>query len=134
LGRWLAKEGTFLEELRPVDAVMAVPLHFWRKHRRGYNQSELLADAFCRETGLLHLKSVLRRKKLTRSQTELGRGERFENVAGAFTIRHPERIRGKSVLLVDDICTTGATLEACARVLREAGARQVNALTVARQI
>ena len=80
------------------------------------------------------LEGALRRRKAGRSQTELKREERRENVKDAFEARRPEELRGKTILLVDDVCTTGATLEACARALKEAGARRIGALTVARQV
>ena len=120
--------------LAPVDAVVPVPLHWIRERLRGYNQAAVLARAFGRETGLPVLESALKRRKATKSQTELRRGERQENVKDAFDARRSEELRGKTILLVDDVCTTGATLEACARALKKGGARRVGALTVARQV
>ena len=119
--------------LGPVDGVLPVPLHWARERRRGYNQSRLLAAVFSRKTQTPLWDGALRRRRATRPQTELDRGGRWENVEGAFEVRRPEQVRGKSLLLVDDVCTTGATLESCARVLKAAGARRVGAITVARQ-
>ncbi len=134
LGRFLAEKCSSFPEMSGVEGVLPVPLYFWRKRRRGYNQSELLATVFCRETSFPLMTGVLRRRKPTRTQTELGREERFANVENAFEVEKPENVRGKNLLLIDDVCTTGATLDACARALKTAGARRVGALTVARQI
>jgi predicted amidophosphoribosyltransferase len=79
------------------------------------------------------LEGVLRRRRATRTQTELGKERRTENVQDAFEARRSGMLEGKAILLVDDVCTTGATLEACARALKAAGARRVGALTAARQ-
>lgn len=121
--------------LRDVDAVVPVPLHPWRQWQRGYNQAELLAGTLG-----LPVWGVLRRRRATRSQTSLDATARRANVRGAFTLggllpgsshRARRRIRGCTLVLVDDVLTTGATLEACGRVLREAGARDVRAVTAA---
>ena len=122
------------ERLRPVDVVVPVPLHWRRERKRGFNQAAALAEVFGKKAGLPVLEGALRRRKAGRSQTELKREERRENVKDAFEARRPEELRGKTILLVDDVCTTGATLEACARALKEAGARRIGALTVARQV
>lgn len=132
LGQWLALRWRERPELGKVDAVTAVPLHFLRRHARGYNQSELLALSFCAAAGLPYLE-VLRRARWTKPQTRLGRDARRENVAQAFRVVLPESVAGKKILLIDDVCTTGATLDAAAAALRRAGARWVAALTAARQ-
>jgi ComF family protein len=116
------------------DAVTAVPLHFWRRWRRGFNQADLLARSFCKEVGMPYLDGILIRGRATRSQTTLRQEERAANVERAFRVPIPARVRGRRLLLIDDVCTTGATLEACARALRQAGARAVEALVVARQV
>lgn len=134
LGYLLAKVWGGFPEKESIDGVTAVPLHFWRKRRRGYNQSELLARAFCRETGLRWMGNCLVRKRGTRSQTELGREDRLANVESAFRAGPAGALEGKNILVIDDVCTTGATLESCARALKEAGAKGVFALTVARQM
>lgn len=134
LGRLMAERFAEWPELQRIEGVVPVPLHFWRKHGRGYNQSELLAKSFCASTGISLAEGVLKRLRATRTQTELKREDRFLNVENAFAVRRADAVRGRSLLVVDDVCTTGATLEACARALKTAGARQVCALTVARQI
>lgn len=117
--------------LFPADCVVPVPLHSRRIQERGYNQATLLADVFAQETGLPVLPDALYRSRMTESQTSLGAHARRRNVDGAFTAR-PSFVRGRSILLVDDVCTTGSTLQACADALRNGGASKVYAITVAR--
>jgi ComF family protein len=117
-----------------VDLVVPVPLHRRRLQERGFNQARLLAVAFCCRAGLaLVQEGMLRRDRDTPQQVKLGLEERRHNVTGAFAWHGPP-LQGARVLLVDDVATTGATLAACAQALREAGARRVWALTVARAI
>ncbi len=117
--------------LFPVDCVMPVPLHPRRIRERGYNQATLIAEVFAQQTHLPILADALVRARMTESQTSLGAFARRKNVEGAFRARSAP-VRGLSILLVDDVCTTGSTLQACADALRESGASQVYALTVAR--
>jgi len=110
------------------DAAVPVPLHPARRRERGFNQ----ADDLARHIGLPIVRALERRRH-TATQTALPARERLANVEGAFVAsRQARHIRGSAVVLVDDVRTTGATLEACARALREAGAREVCALTAAR--
>jgi ComF family protein len=118
---------TAADLLHDVDVVIPVPLHWRRKQRRGFNQAEDLA----RSIGVPLLKA-LKRVRATPSQTDLPAARRHANVRGAFKVRWRVRVAGLRVVLVDDVCTTGATLEACARVLREAGATDIRAVTAAR--
>jgi ComF family protein len=117
--------------LFPVDCVTPVPLHPRRIRERGYNQATLIAEVFAQQTNLPILADALVRSRMTESQTSLGAFARRKNVDGAFTAR-PPMVRGRSILLVDDVCTTGSTLQACADALRQGGASQVYAMTVAR--
>lgn len=117
----------------PADVVVPVPLHPRRLRERGYNQSALLAVYLGECTGLPVLTESLHRIRHTRSQARLDARQRKQNVAGAFACLG-DAVRGRSVLLVDDVCTTGATLEACSVALKEGGARSVWALTLARAI
>lgn len=114
-----------------VDVIVPVPLHRRRLRERGYNQSALLAIHLGREAKLPVVCDVLQRNRYTTSQVRLGWRERRENVANAFSCVD-QRLAGKRVLLVDDVCTTGSTLAACSEALRSGGARSVHALTVAR--
>lgn len=120
----------------PADVIIPVPLHRRRQRERGYNQSALLALRFGAATQIPVCQDVLRRHRYTRSQTRLDAQERNQNVRGAFSCTNQHdidrEIVGKRVLLIDDVATTGATLRACAQVLRDHGARSVWALTVAR--
>jgi ComF family protein len=117
--------------LYAVDCVMPVPLHPRRIRERGYNQATLIAEIFAQQISLPILADALVRSRMTESQTSLGAFARRKNVDGAFTAC-PPMVRGRSILLVDDVCTTGSTLQACADALRQGGASQVYAMTVAR--
>jgi ComF family protein len=112
-----------------VDMVVPVPLHRARLADRGYNHAGLLARAVARELDVPARYALLRRTRPTRPQQGLGAAARRRNLAGAFAARNG--VRGRSILLVDDVSTTGATLRACAEALRGAGATRVNARVVA---
>ncbi len=124
--------------LQNVDAVVPVPLHPWRQWQRGYNQAELLAATLGPPVW-----NVLCRRRATPPQTSLDADARRANVRHAFAVggwtpgtaaRAKRRVHGRTLALVDDVLTTGATMEACARVLLDAGAREVGAVTVARTV
>jgi ComF family protein len=125
LGRLLAVRG--VAALSGADAAVPVPLHRSRKRARGFNQAAEIA----RHLALPSL-DILKRTRATVSQTDLPAHERQANVKGAFALRSRADVNGLVVVLVDDVSTTGATLEACARTLVDAGAREVRAVTVAR--
>ena len=119
----------------PADALLVpVPLHRWRLWRRGHNQAATIARALARISGAALAVDALLRVKPTPSTRGLGRTARQRNVVGAFRVRAAEQVKGREVVLVDDVFTTGATVEACAGVLRRAGARHVHVLTFARAI
>ena len=119
-----------VELLEGADWVVPVPLHRSRRRARGFNQAMDLA----RHLGL-PVCGALRRLRATRSQTELPAGQRHRNVRGAFAVASGGiRLAGSTVVVVDDVTTTGATLEACALALKEAGVREVRALTAARVV
>jgi competence protein ComFC len=132
LGRWLAEalQDSRLASRR-FDLVVPVPLHPARQRERGFNQAELLAVELRRASGLV-VRSVLQRTRYTATQTQFDRSERMENLRGAFRLRRGSNVQDLRMLLVDDVLTTGSTLSECASVLREAGARSVHAVTVAR--
>ena len=117
--------------LKNGDLLIPVPLHRTRKRERGYNQSLLLAEAISHSTEILLLDDLLLRTRATRPQTDLSSEDRRENVKGAFRVKGGERIRGKRVVLVDDVFTTGSTLEAGTEALLEGGAEGVFCLTAA---
>ena len=116
----------------PVTALVPVPLHPQRRRERGFNQ----AEALCRlleKHARLPVWHALRRVRFTETQTHLARNERLENLRGAFAAARRRPVAGAHLLLVDDVFTTGATVDECARVLRRAGAASVRVLTVARR-
>ncbi len=133
MGGLMAKRFARYPELAAAEVVMPVPLFPRRGRKRGYNQSELLARFFAPQVGLPVQTKALVRVRNTVSQTKLGRAGRLQNMAGAFACRRPEWVKGKTVLLIDDVATTGATLEGCAAALKAAGARRVLAYTFARE-
>jgi ComF family protein len=114
------------------DAVTFVPLHPVKERERTYNQARLLAERLARRRRLLLAPGVLERTRATGTQTRLTMRERARNVAGAFAAVCPAWTRGRAFLLVDDVMTTGATVNEAARVLKSAGARRVCVVTVAR--
>lgn len=129
---WLQRAGADL--LMASDIIIPVPLHRRRLWQRRYNQSSLLAQALARATGLPCLPAGLSRLRHTPPQKGLTRDQRRRNVDRVFAVPSPaqQKIAGKRVLLIDDVFTSGATLNACSRALRDAGARAVNVLTLAR--
>lgn len=115
----------------PIDGLVPVPLHPLRKREREFNQAELLARELSRR-GKLPVFDILRRLRYTVTQTHFDRDHRMQNLRDAFELRQNAVVQGKHLLLVDDVLTTGSTLDECARVLLEAGAESVRALTLAR--
>ncbi len=117
--------------LKNAELIIPVPLHPSKKRERGYNQSEIIALQISQDMGIRML-NILKRVKNTRTQTELSVQERRRNVEGAFVLlqEFKETIKGKKVLLVDDVITTGATLDACSEVLLKNGAQEVYGVTL----
>jgi ComF family protein len=127
-GEWLA---VALPRELSFDAIVPMPLHWLRRWRRGFNQSELLAAEIARRWSV-PVRKVVRRRKATEAQAGLTNAKRRANVQGAFAMVRGQRVDGMRVLLVDDVITTGATAAACARVLKRAGAQHVSLLALAR--
>jgi ComF family protein len=113
------------------DLVIAMPMHWRKRWQRGFNQAELLAIPVARR---LHLKlsTNLRRTKFTKAQAGLSEAQRRENLKNSFSVKRPDQVAGRRVLVIDDVFTTGATLRATAQALKAAGAAHVSALTLAR--
>ena len=136
LGSWFARElAAVVDRYSPdlaADIVVPVPLHRDRLKERGYNQAELLSRPVAKRLGLPHQRMLLVRTKPRPDKHILTLRERWDSVRGAFATRPGSQVDNLRVLLVDDVMTTGATLDACAKVLRDAGAKAVVGLTVAR--
>jgi len=134
MGRWMARAGR--ELLDDAEVMVPVPLHWRRAWSRRFNQSGLLARVVATQAGLPVASDALRRVKATRQQVGLTRSERSDNVQGAFQVPPHRRsaIAGRHVVLVDDVLTSGATVDACARALLRAKARQVDVLVFARVV
>ena len=132
LGGWLASFGREVVEMS--DVIVPVPLHYWRFVGRRYNQSALLAYAMAKPSGLKVLPDGLVRTRPTRPQASLSRAKRLDNVKNAFVVpkRHVAALSGKSVLLVDDVMTTAATLRECTQALLAGGVARVQVLTLSR--
>lgn len=132
LGDWLAAA---LDDDRlkrqPFDLIIPVPLHSARLRERGFNQAELLGELLARRAGV-PCRNLLQRTRYTTTQTRLAREDRMENLRNAFLVRQSSSVNNRHLLLVDDVFTTGSTVDECARVLRQAGAASVRVATVAR--
>jgi ComF family protein len=132
MGRWLALAGG--ELLAEADALVPVPLHWRRNWARRFNQSGMLAAAVSSQTGVPVIASALKRVKATVQQVGLSRTERATNIQGAFRVPPESKgiIAGMRLVLIDDVLTSGATAEGCARALLRAGAANVDVLVFAR--
>ena len=134
MGRWMARAGRNL--LEGADMLVPVPLHWRRAWRRRYNQSGALARVIEGQTGVLVNGEVLRRVRATEQQIGLSRAQRATNVQGAFQVSTDRQsdVQGRRIVLIDDVLTSGATVDACARALLRAKAAQVDVLVFARVV
>ncbi|GAB4145466.1 MAG: ComF family protein [Sphingomonadales bacterium] len=134
LARWLAQAGH--EMLAEAELILPVPLHHWRLWRRRFNQAALLAQALGGLSNRPVALDLLRRVRPTPSQARLNARQRRRNVRAAFQLApgQADRLAGRRVVLIDDVMTTGATVEACARALRRGGVAWIGVLTVARVV
>ena len=134
LGRLMARAcGEFLSEC-DADVIVPVPLHPKRLRWRGFNQALLLAGPMSKTYGIVADPFLLRRIKETPPQTQLNEEERRRNVRGAFALAPDRSVEGQRVLLVDDVYTSGATVNECSRTLKRNGAEQVYVMTLARAV
>lgn len=131
---WLKRAGAAM--LEKADYIVPVPLHRFRLWRRRYNQAALIAQVLAKDCGLPYLPDALQRHKATPSQGHLGYKERQKNVRNAFTVvpRCKTMLENKTIILIDDVYTTGATVKECAKALLKAGAKEVHILAVARVV
>lgn len=116
----------------PDTLAVPIPLHPRRFRERGFNQAELLGARVAEQCDISFSSSLLKRARSTKKQTELSEQGRFANMRGAFSVISVPHCANRDILLIDDVCTSGATLQEAARILREAGARDVRALVFAR--
>lgn len=119
---------------KSLDLLIPVPLHPKRLRERGFNQALLLVKELSRRTGIPYQKGLLQKKRPTVPQIDLSGTEREKGVKGSFHIQRKEEVEGKKILLVDDVFTTGATVNECSKVLLSAGAKRVDVLTIAHAI
>jgi ComF family protein len=134
MGRWMVRAGRAL--LAEADALVPVPLHWRRLWARRFNQSALLALTIAQESGVAVAESALKRVKATAQQVGLSQPERALNVQGAFRVPAQGRaaVAGRRLVLIDDVLTSGATTDACARTLLRAGAKSVDVIVFARVV
>ncbi|WP_247237628.1 ComF family protein [Telluribacter sp. SYSU D00476] len=118
LGLMYGQELIEQNQLPPADLIISVPLHPRRLKERGYNQSDAFAKGLSEATGIPWSGTVLIRTRYTRTQTGKSRVERYENMSGVFRVEQKEAVEGKKVILVDDVLTTGATLDACVEAMK----------------
>jgi ComF family protein len=130
--QWLTNRGAPL--FQGADCIIPVPLHWTRLWQRRFNQSAVLAKFISQQTGIPFAPLILKRLRATPSQGIMTHSQRFENVADAFQVskKHTLYLKGKSILLLDDVHTTGATLHTCCQILKKAGAKDVRVLTLIR--
>ncbi|HEX6891832.1 MAG TPA: ComF family protein [Chryseolinea sp.] len=132
LGRFYGEKMRDESELRSeVDVIIPIPLHPTRKRKRGYNQSAKFAEGLSERLEIPFTDELLERRIKTETQTRKTKLNRWENISGVFGLKVPESIRGKKVLLVDDVITTGSTLEACSQLLIGQGCQQLSIACIA---
>ncbi len=129
---WLEGAAMARYDLSAADIVLPMPTTLFHRLDRGYNPSALLARHLAKRIGKPCLSGILKRKGLPKRQAGLSEEDRRENVKGTFRVRKENLIKGKTILLLDDVLTTGSTLSEAAKELKNAGARQILALTLAR--
>ena len=134
LVNWLLIAAQRWIDWREIDAIVPVPLHPRKQRHREFNQAEYLAAGVSRAVNVPVLKRNLRRVKDTSTQTKLDAESRMKNLRDAFAVRDETAFKGKRLVILDDVFTTGATMDSCAKVLKSAGASEVVAFTVARGI
>ena len=129
---FLLKDENLFEILEKYDTIIPVPISRKRQKQRGYNQSELLAREIAEHTNLKYENLCLFKTKDIIEQSKLNKEERIQNIQGAYELKNPQRLTHKKILLLDDIYTTGSTVDECCRILREAEPRKLGVLTIAK--
>lgn len=118
-------------EIEKSDLIIPVPLHPSRKRKRGYNQSAKFAEGLSQKLSVPFSDGILSRKIKTETQTKKSKLNRWQNVSEVFQVKDPHTVKGKRILLVDDVITTGATIEACAHVLKQNGCAEISIVCIA---
>ncbi len=131
LAGFLIKKISESDDLKDIDFILPVPMHRFDKFKRGYNQTELLAREISKKIGVPILSDRLMKCKRTPSQTTLSVKQRVKNVKDAFRVKNPEILENKNILLLDDVFTTGSTVNECAKEIRKARVKQINVITLA---
>lgn len=134
MGKLFGKKLLLVENLPEIDILIAIPLHQKKLLLRGFNQSALIAEGLSETLNVPHETNIINRIKVTETQTRKTRIDRFFNVENVFEVTNKEKIQGRRVGLVDDVLTTGATMEVCAIALLEAGAAEVSIFSLAAAI
>ena len=129
---FLFKNENFVENIKRYDIIVPVPLSKKRENERGYNQSLLIAKEISGTTKISIDKTCLKKPKNITAQSTLNKEKRLENTTGAYTINNSKKIQNKKVLIVDDIYTTGSTVNECSKLIKQAGATRVGVLTIAK--
>ena len=130
--KFIIKNKKMYRFFKLYDIIIAVPMHKNKKAVRGYNQCELIAKEIAKQTGLDFEENILIKVKNTNVQSTLTKLQRMKNVKDAFFVKDIEKIRGKKIILIDDIYTTGSTVNECSKVLKKAGAKEICVATIAR--
>ena len=131
LGRYYGEKIMEVNLREELDLIIPIPLHPVRKRKRGYNQSAKFAEGLSERLHIPFTDDLMERKNETQTQTNKTKLDRWENINGVFGIKTPQSVRGKKILLVDDVITTGSTLEACSQVLLKNGCDQLNIACIA---
>ncbi len=131
IGNWYGQELLENDFHKSFDVIIPVPLHPKKLKKRGYNQSACFGEGLAEVWKIPHLEHGLEKVTNTTSQTKKSRQERYENMKAGFLVPNPEEIKDKNILIVDDVVTTGATLEACINLLLEKGAKTVSIAAIA---
>lgn len=131
LGELLIREAINTKIYEKIDLVTSVPLSIKSLKKRGYNQSHIIANYFCENLSLNYSENLIEKSIETKMQIELSYSERLSNIKTAFRINDSKAVENKKILIIDDVFTTGATLEACGQTLINAGAKEVLGLCLA---
>ena len=129
---FLLKKEKFFSILQSYDTIIPVPISRQRKGKRGYNQSELLAKEIAKKLKIEYNHDCLFKTKNVIEQSKLKKEERQNNLQGAYQLVHPEKLKNKKILLVDDIYTTGSTVKECSKILRQAKPKKIGVFTIAK--